>query len=426
MPSFTKSLFTLVTVAGTTISCPLTVRAQHPAAPKKNSVPTSAPVESTDAFLPAGWQHLPRMHTLTTFMQRDTTISEAVRALRLSTGAKLQAEGNELLPAHVSLHYRNVPLADVLRGIAAARNLEWVKTEAGELVLRQHRAHVLDAHHPHSEAEADMIRKGQELVKQAMALPPALQQDLQRSASTNHTTAPEGAAFTDLPPAMQQAARAMYGARAQMLPDEGAPLLFAPDELPSTRLRMDVNVQEGVTFYGFQIDGDAKGQGMWTLTFHDPKEGYAVVSKEAAEAFYKPRTYPEDAAMQQQAQAEATCLKTRVHLPSGTYTLPEVLFAMAAQAHFHFALPLDRSIGTRKFRCDDETLGDVLPRLCRAFAFTTPMTGKRWEWSWNWRKDDFFVFHWRPQADKRQTAGKLDTTRGSRSMSAQDKQAVSP
>ncbi len=235
-------------------------------------------MEPADAFLPAGWQRLPRLLTLTTFMQRDTTIAEAVRALRLSTGARLVVEGSEALPAHVSLYYRNVPLADVLRGMAAARNLVWVKTDAGELLLRPRRqAHALDVFHPHTEAEAEMWRKGQELVKQAMALPPELQQELQQSTTTSLKFVPNGAAFADLPPAMRQTAQAMYAARVQMLHEEGSDVRVAPDDLSSMRLRMNVDVQQSATHYGFLVSGSGASESMWTRAFHDPKEGSAVV-----------------------------------------------------------------------------------------------------------------------------------------------------
>ena len=367
--------------------------------------------EPADVWLPKDWRRIPRLQILTTFVQRDTTIADAVRALRLSTGAKLQAEGNEVLPSHVTLRYHNVPLADVLRGIAATRDLIWEKTPGGELLLHQRRrAHAMDVFHPHSEAEAEMWRLGQELVRQASSLPPDLQKDLLRSPSTNHTTAPDGAAFTDLPPAMQQTVRAMYVARAQMMQEADSQVHISPNELPSTRIRMDVNEQEGLTHHGFLICGDKKGEGMWTTKFKDTQEGNTVIPLEAVGPMPM-RTYPGDAATQQEAQADAACLKTHVSLTTGSYTLEEVLLELAKQAHFHFAMPLDNIVVTRKFRCKDEPLGDVLPRLCRAFAFTTPRSGLRWEWSWNWRKGDFFVFHTRPDTTKPDGTDKPDVPR---------------
>ncbi len=414
---YTKYLLAFVAAAGGVAGCQPAAHTQQPVSSVGGSVRTPGAVEPADNLLPAGWQRLPRLLTLTTFMQRDITLADAVRTLRLSTGAKIQAEGNEVLPAHVSLYYRNVPLADVLRGMAAAsHNLMWVKTETGELILRQRRqAHELDGLHPHTEAEAEMFRKGQELVRQVADLPPDVQHDLRFPHPLSH-----GVAFTDLPPAMQTNLRAMYAARLQMQEESEEKVYYGISKLPELYVQMDESAQETLTGCRFMLSDNHGGSDMWTHKFRDPKEGYAIVPKEAMVPQSLP-AYPEDTAAQQQAQSDAACLKTHVHLSAGTYTLQEVLFALAAQAHFHFALPLDRSIGTRKFHCDDETLGDVLPRLCRAYAFTTPTTGKQWEWSWNWRKDDFFVFHWRPQsdkprADKARTAATRDTPSGSQAI----------
>jgi hypothetical protein len=150
----------------------------------------------------------PRLKVKVTLSKRSVTLNEALRSLTNISRVSFLAEDNEAANKRLSFAFENTPLKDVLEGIAALYYFEVELRKSGILVFRAGKAG--DQFDPDTASKEDLSRAGNEFAD-----------SLDKLSTEKKDALDRGLPMSELPPAMQAAARGMISARIAEL--EGSP-----------------------------------------------------------------------------------------------------------------------------------------------------------------------------------------------------------
>ncbi|HZP82198.1 MAG TPA: hypothetical protein VFB21_11205 [Chthonomonadaceae bacterium] len=325
----------------------------------------------------------PRLNVRVTVARKRITVADALRELRVRTSVKLEAEGNEVVPAFLALGYQSVPLKDILDSIAATHDWMWKRRKDGVLVLQErNRSRILDFLRPHTEAQAEVYQKGREFLDQLSKQPPEFQQAIMKQPPESN-----GIPFNSLPPNLQNTVRGMLDAHLQFADEINLPIRFAKESVPSSVIRFDVhNPQEGFTAYDVTLFDGTTSQSMSFCIFTDSDEGYQIVPTSQLPKSTIWYGAQEDAASRREAVASDPRLKQKVTMEIQRADIGEVLRLLAQAANIDFAAQHPGLNATRhSFACKQMPLKDVLDRIAALFHYT-----------WGRRKSGVFMFHIAP------------------------------
>ncbi len=349
---------------------------------QQNQASEKEPITNTTASKLNPLDNDPRLRIKVTLKRRLTRVAEALRELSIRTKVKLEAEGNEVRPARLSFSYKDISLKDILDSIAAVHNWEWERRKGGILILRERDNTALqNALRPHSQAQAEIYRKGREFVNLLSKQSQELQNSLWAHPMRGFPL-PNGIGFGELPTPMQQVLRDMLAARREELAEQGLDGgHLSPEALDGTRLWMETYPGEGVTSYHLMVFDERGGCGINFNVFSDPNESSQVVP-ESSPIWYGAS---EDTTSQEQASNDPR-LNQRVTLDVRSETILDALRELAPQVPLNFAAevsvydPIKRS-----FVCKEKPLKAVLDKLAMLYHYT-----------WGYRKSGIFMFHLAP------------------------------
>lgn len=341
-----------------------------------------------------------RLNVKVSTRRRAATLPETLDLLSAMTKIKLKVEGLELENAQIGLRFQDAPLRTVLRSLATLFHVQWRRDPDNSLTL--YLPPEYDFLRPRNEAQAEIYRKGRELLLLFAQTSEAFQNDMQNRHDP-HFYAPDGVAFSDCPPVMQKMLGEMLATHLQDKQAAGYPSDFGKNNLNDTRVRLTTTPQNGATEYNLVFGTNDEGVSFNFTVFHDASQDYHVVPFAELKGEASRREAANERS-RQQAMLKDARLKKRISLKLENATFAQALQVLASKADVDVLAAAPARSEKATLTLVNVSLKDALDRLCERFHTRDDLPAFQYHWSWGWQASGLFVFGFAPLPEERAAA----------------------